>query len=64
MVLRIEIDDEVYAEMASLVHGAEQPNDVLRRVLLKGRPVSAVVEADSRVCASVESYQGRHRTRA
>lgn len=32
---RIEIDDEVYAELEKLVRGFEQPNDILRRVLLK-----------------------------
>ena len=63
-MLSIDIDDEVYAEMESLVHGSEQPNDVLRRVLLKGRPVSAAVDADSRVRTHVKSYQGRHRARS
>ena len=32
---RIEIDDEVYAELERHVQGFEQPNDVLRRLLLK-----------------------------
>jgi hypothetical protein len=32
---RIEIDDEVYAELERNVKGFEQPNDVLRRLLLK-----------------------------
>ena len=36
---RIEIDDEVYAEMENLVRGFEQPNDVLRRVLLTATAV-------------------------
>lgn len=30
---RIEIDDEVYAELGNHVKGFEQPNDVLRRIL-------------------------------
>ncbi|MFG1660683.1 hypothetical protein ACGFIY_29515 [Micromonospora chersina] len=32
---RIEIDDDVYAELERNVKGFEQPNDVLRRLLLK-----------------------------
>lgn len=32
---RIEIDDDVYAELERHVKGFEQPNDVLRRLLLK-----------------------------
>lgn len=32
---RIEIDDEVYAELERHAQGFEQPNDVLRRLLLK-----------------------------
>lgn len=32
---RIEIDDEVYAHLESHVRGFEQPNDVLRRLLLQ-----------------------------
>jgi hypothetical protein len=32
---RIEIDDEVYAELERHVKGFERPNDVLRRLLLK-----------------------------
>lgn len=32
---RIEVDDEVYAELERHVKGFEQPNDVLRRLLLK-----------------------------
>lgn len=32
---RIEIDDEVYAELERHVKGFEQPNDVLRRLLLQ-----------------------------
>ncbi|WP_262285940.1 hypothetical protein [Micromonospora sp. MA102] len=36
---RIEIDDDVYAELERNVKGFEQPNDVLRRMLLgKSRP--------------------------
>lgn len=31
---RIEIDDDVYAELESHAKGFEQPNDVLRRLLL------------------------------
>ncbi|PVU82910.1 hypothetical protein DDP54_07735 [Cellulomonas sp. WB94] len=31
---RIEIDDEVYAELEKHAKGFEQPNDVLRRLLL------------------------------
>lgn len=34
MAHRIEIDDEVYAELERNVKGFEQPNDVLRRLLL------------------------------
>lgn len=34
---RIEIDDEVYAELERHVKGFEQPNDVLRRLLLSDR---------------------------
>ncbi|MEV8026843.1 hypothetical protein [Cellulosimicrobium funkei] len=33
---RIEIDDEVYAELEKHVQGFEQPNDVLRRLILRG----------------------------
>jgi hypothetical protein len=33
---RIEIDDQVYAELERHVKGFEQPNDVLRRLLLRG----------------------------
>ena len=32
---RIEIDDDVYAELERHVKGFEQPNDVLRRLFLK-----------------------------
>lgn len=32
---RIEIDDDVYAELEKNVKGFEQPNDVLRRLLLR-----------------------------
>ncbi|NEE01205.1 restriction system modified-DNA reader domain-containing protein [Phytoactinopolyspora halotolerans] len=32
---RIEIDDDVYAELERHVQGFERPNDVLRRLLLK-----------------------------
>lgn len=32
---RIDIDEEVYAELASHAVGFEEPNDVLRRLLLK-----------------------------
>ncbi|NHO85141.1 MULTISPECIES: hypothetical protein [unclassified Micromonospora] len=40
---RIEIDDEVYAELERNVKGFEQPNDVLRRLLLeKGHSRAAV----------------------
>lgn len=35
---RIEVDEEVYAELERHVQGFEQPNDVLRRLLLKGVP--------------------------
>jgi len=34
-VRHIEIDDDVYAELERHVRGFEQPNDVLRRLLLK-----------------------------
>ncbi|CAL8979513.1 hypothetical protein CELL_03208 [Cellulomonas sp. T2.31MG-18] len=36
---RIEVDAEVYAELERHVKGFEQPNDVLRRLLLGGRTV-------------------------
>lgn len=35
---RIEIDDEVYAVLEQNVRGFEQPNDVLRRLLLASGP--------------------------
>lgn len=41
---RIEVDDEVWAEMERHVKGFEQPNDVLRRLLLNDR--EAAVEVD------------------
>jgi hypothetical protein len=41
---RIEIDDEVYAELERNVKGFEQPNDVLRRLLLKGMSPTAKVD--------------------
>ncbi len=41
---RIEIDDDVYAELGRHVKGFEQPNDVLRRMLL----AEAAAEAPSR----------------
>jgi len=37
---RIEIDDDVYSELERQVQGFEQPNDVLRRLLLKEAPPS------------------------
>lgn len=37
---RIEIDEDVYTELARHVVGFEQPNDVLRRLLLKDAPSS------------------------
>lgn len=38
---RIEIDDQVYAELGRHVQGFEQPNDVLRRLLLPGQVPAA-----------------------
>lgn len=38
---RIEIDDDVYAELERNVKGFEQPNDVLRRLLLKNAQPTA-----------------------
>ncbi|MCO8276858.1 hypothetical protein M1L60_40390 [Actinoplanes sp. TRM 88003] len=38
---RIEIDDEVYAHLENNVKGFEQPNDVLRRLLLDPPPSGA-----------------------
>ena len=38
---RIEIDEEVYAELERHVQGFEQPNDVLRRLLLNDAPVAS-----------------------
>lgn len=38
---RIEIDDEVYAHLESHVKGFEQPNDVLRRLLLRSSAADA-----------------------
>lgn len=35
---RIEIDDDVYAELERHVNGFEQPNDVLRRLLVSDGP--------------------------
>lgn len=47
---RIEIDDEVYAELERHVKGFEQPNDVLRRLLLDetDAPASTKARATSR----------------
>lgn len=39
---RIEIDDDVYAELERNVKGFEQPNDVLRRLLLKNNQLKVV----------------------
>lgn len=41
---RIEIDDEVYVELEQHVKGFEQPNDVLRRLLLKDMSPTAKVD--------------------
>jgi len=43
-VLRIEVDEEVYAVLERNVKGFEQPNDVLRRLLLPaaGQPMPSV----------------------
>lgn len=45
---RIEIDDEVYAELERHVKGFEQPNDVLRRLLLKDAPAHPLAVVPSR----------------
>jgi Restriction Enzyme Adenine Methylase Associated len=42
---RIEIDDDVYAELERYVKGFEQPNDVLRRLLLKDNTTLSSVDA-------------------
>lgn len=47
---RIEIDDEVYAELERNVKGFEQPNDVLRRLLLG---TSNVAKSSTRVPSPV-----------
>ena len=49
---RIEIDDEVYAELEKLVRGFEQPNDILRRVLLKS-PNTEPPSAGRRMSTSI-----------
>lgn len=41
---RIEIDDDVYAELERHVKGFEQPNDVLRRLLLKDKARAVKVD--------------------
>lgn len=51
---RIEIDDEVYAELEKHVKGFEQPNDVLRRLLL-----SDAAARKSTAQASLEDSVGR-----
>jgi len=43
MAHRIEVDDEVYAKLEQYVQGFEQPNDVLRRLLLGD---SAIIPRD------------------
>lgn len=44
-VRRIEIDEDVYAELEKHVKGFEQPNDVLRRLLLKSAPSKPAASA-------------------
>lgn len=51
---RIEIDDDVYAELERNVKGFEQPNDVLRRLLLgEGRAASKSATAPSPAAPSI-----------
>lgn len=45
---RIEIDDEVYAELERHVTGFEQPNDVLRRLLLRDKAPAPLAVVSSR----------------
>lgn len=45
---RIEIDDEVYAELERHVKGFERPNDVLRRLLLGDTTTAPIAVVSSR----------------
>lgn len=45
---RIEVDDEVYAELERHVTGFEQPNDVLRRLLLSNKAAAPLAAASAR----------------
>lgn len=45
---RIEIDDEVYAELERHVKGFEQPNDVLRRLVLNDKSAPLLPKVPSR----------------
>lgn len=45
---RIEIDDEVYAELERHVKGFEQPNDVLRRLVLNDKSAPSLPKVPNR----------------
>lgn len=45
MTRRIEIDSEIYAHLEQQVQGFEQPNDVLRRLLLPEANMAAAAPA-------------------